>query len=276
MKRWVKAGVYCLLVIALIVGLGLPTAVGYIQDIQTDQTVKTVSATSVQLDLGSATTLLQKYRIMEEIQSQVKLDSAQKMDSDQALEELMSGLDILFASDEEEIPYTAEGFAEVNHSIYLKMDGEDSLIYWDFLLEDESGDRISAAVDDDTGIIIYLKYTLITEDETSQAGNSLLTMRQPLFLNQYSSNGTDNIFSENGIFGNLEETGYSAEEFTEDFQNIYCSTYLRRKGYRFSWEVSESEYSGNSYLYSVMMVNNQGGYYVLTFSVSNDEIIINP
>ncbi|MCD8299991.1 MAG: hypothetical protein LUC41_02245 [Clostridiales bacterium] len=279
MRKLLKVMVYCLLVLAIAVGLGLPTVVGYFQDRQTDETIKTVSANSVQLNLGSSTTLLMKYRMIGEDDSPVKLDSARKMDGDQALEQLMMGLDVLFSGNEEEmgeIPYTAEGFSELNHNIYLKIDGEDSLIYWDFLLEDKTGDRINAVVDDDTGVILYLKYTLKTDSDENQPEIFDLLTRPPLFLNQVIEYDSGDIFSENGIFGNLEDTGYSAEEFTEALQKEYCDTYLHRKGYNFNWDVSDSTYSGSSYLYSAMLVNNEGGYYVLTFSVSNNDIIINP
>ncbi len=275
MKRWVKALMCFVLVVALALGLGLPTFVAYIQDGQTNQVVKTVDATSVSLDLSSALTVLQKYRIAISEESHVELDSAQNMDGDEALEMLFVGLDILFPGTDEEIPFDAEGFSEVNHSIILKMEGEDSVIYWDFLLENDAGDRIYADVDDDTGIILYLRYTLNTSTEEGTGVDETRLSWKPLFLDPLNHAEPVDIFYEGALLENLEQVGYSTEDYTVRLQKKYCNTYLTRMGSRFEWEENDARYGDNSYLYSVMLVNDEGGYYVMTFSVSNSEIIIN-
>ncbi len=273
MKWWRRIGIIILLVVVLIIGFLLPTFISDFQDAQRDQTVQTVNATRVQLDMGSALTLLQKLRIAAEDASYVELDAAQNMEADQALETLQRGLNNLFPLDMGDISFTAEGFTEVNHQIILKMSGENSLIYWQYWLSDSDGNQIIASVDDDSGLILSLRYTLTSVPEEERDVSIELTT--PLFLHQDFPNEPANIYSGEGLFGGLEEMGSSAEEFAQMLQTQYCARYLRRMGYWLSWETDTSEPVDNSYLYSVMMVDNDGGYYVLPFTVTNNEININ-
>ncbi len=96
-----------------------------------------------------------------------------------------------------------------------------------------------------------------------------------MFLIPEITEDTASIFATNGIFDGLEETGSSAEIFAEVLLDQYCGSYLREKGYYLSWEPNTSEPADNSFLYSVMVVDNDGGYYVLPVTVSNNEIAIN-
>ncbi len=278
MKGWRRAGIIVLLVAVIIVGFLLPSIVFRLQDAQNDQTQEVVSATSVQLNLSSPLTLLQKLRIIDETTtttSSVALDSAQNMDADQALEKLYEGLEILFPLGVDEIPFTGEGFSEVNHRIILKASGEDSLIYWEFWLSDVDGNQIIATVDDDTGVILSLQYTLIQVAVEDEVEETVDLPGIPLYLNVVIPNELSSVFEQNGIFGNLEEVETTTEEFAEMLQKQYCRDYLRREGYFFTWEVNTSEQESTSYLYSVMMVDNAGGYCVLPFTVTNNEITIN-
>jgi len=275
MKKWRRNGAIILLILALVVGFMLPTVVSRFQDSQTDQTEEVVSANSVQLNMGSALTLLQRLRIVAERTSSVELESAQTMDDEQALNELFDGLETLFSADLEGFPFKVGDFSEVNHQILLKMSGEDSLIYWEYWLADNDGNQISAAVDDDTGVILSLRYTLSLTSEEEEPEQQLELPDLPLFLIPEITEDTASIFATNGIFVGLEETGSSAETFAEVLQEQYCGAYLREKGYYLSWEPDTSEPVDNSYLYSVMVVDNDGGYYVLPVTVSNNEIAIN-
>ncbi len=277
MKLWRRTVVIILLVLVIIVGFMLPSFVFRVQDSQNDQTQTSVSATSVQLNLSSALTFFQKLRIVAESTSisSVELDSAMNMDYEQALDELFKGLDDMFPLDVEEIPFTAEGFSEVNHQILLKASGEDSLIYWEFWLSDADGNQIIADVDDDTGLILSLRYTLISVDVEESGNDPVLAPDIPLYINRNVPSDTASIFARNGIFGGLEEIETSTEEFAEMLQITYCGSYLRSRGYYFTWDVDTSEQVNDSYMYSVMMVDNEGGYYVLPFTVTNNEITIN-
>ncbi len=274
MKRWRRAGIYVLLVLVLIVGFSLPTIAGRIQDSQTDQTEEDVIATTVQLDMGSTLTVLQKLRISAERASSVELDSAQTMNDEDAWNKLLSGLDILFAA-EDEIPFNVNDFSEVNHTINLKISGEDSLIYWEYWLADTDANQISVILDDDTGIILSLNYTLNLTPPEIKTREQTIGIEAPLFSVEDITADTANIFSTDGFFGGLEETGSSPEELLTVLQRQYCDDYLKGQGYHFSWSVDTSEPVDNSYQYSVMMVDNAGGYYVLPFTITNNEISIN-
>ncbi len=274
MKRWRRAGIYVLLVLVLIVGFSLPTIAGRIQDSQTDQTEEDVIATTVQLDMGSTLTVLQKLRISAERASSVELDSAQTMNDEDAWNKLLSGLDTLFAA-EDEIPFNVNDFSEVNHTINLKISGEDSLIYWEYWIADTDANQISVILDDDTGIILSLNYTLNLTPPEIKTREQTIGIEAPLFSVEDITADTANIFSTDGFFGGLEETGSSAEELLTVLQRQYCDDYLKGQGYHFSWSVDTSEPVDNSYQYSVMMVDNAGGYYVLPFTVTNNEISIN-
>ncbi len=277
MKLWRRAGIILLLVAVIILGFMLPSIVFRVQDNQNEETQTAVSATSVQLDLSSALTLLQKLRIVAEHTSisPVELDAALNMDADQALDELLAGLDEMFPLDVEELPFTAEGFSEVNHQILLKASGENSLIYWEFWLSDADGNQIIATVDDDTGLILSLRYTLISVDVEESTDEPEIYPDVPLYINRSVPGDTASIFARNGIFGGLEELETSTEEFAEMLQIQYCRKYLRSRGYYFTWDVDTSEQDNDIYRYSVMMVDNEGGYYVLPFIVANNEITIN-
>ncbi len=276
MKWWKRAGIIVLLIVVIIIGFLLPSMASRFQDSQNDQTQVAVSATSVQLEMSSAFTLLQKFRIVaDDTSSSVELDAAQSMDEDQALEALQSGLDDLFPLAVEEIPFTADGFSEVNHQIILKASGEDSLIYWEYWLSDTDGNQIIADIDDDTGVILTLRYTLAATAAEESEEEVQIEPEIPLYINREMPADSASIFARDGIYGGLEETETTAEDFAEMLQAKYCRDYLRRRGYFFTWEVDTSEPAGNTYFYSVMMVDNEGGYYVLPFTVANNEITIN-
>ncbi len=274
MNRWKRTGIYILLALVLVVGFMLPSFAGSFQDAQTDQTEETVYAARVQLDMGSSLSVLQKLRIISERGSSVELDAAQTMEADEAFAQLISGLDELF-SPEQEIPFNAYAFYEVSHSITLKMSGEDSLIYWEFWLADATGNQILADVDDDTGLILSLHYTMNLTDSGEEGEEHMIMPKMPVFLNQDISIDTATVFSTNGIFAGLEETGSSPESFIETFQQQYCGEYLRNRDIYYTWTTETSEPVDNSYMYSVMIVDNAGGYYVLPFVVTNNEISMN-
>ncbi len=276
MKWWKRAGIIVLLIVVIIIGFLLPSMASRFQDSQNDQTQVAVSATSVQLEMSSAFTLLQKLRIVaDDTSSSVELDAAQSMDEDQALEALQSGLDDLFPLAVEEIPFTADGFSEVNHQIILKASGEDSLIYWEYWLSDTDGNQIIADIDDAPGVILTLRYTLAATAAEESEEEVQIEPEIPLYINRGMPADSASIFARDGIYGGLEETETTAEDFAEMLQAKYCRDYLRRRGYFFTWEVYASEPAGNTYFYSVMMVDNEGGYYVLPFTVANNEITIN-
>ncbi len=272
MRKWRRAGIFLLLVLVLIIGFTLPTLVSRTQDARTDQTRETVRATPIQLDMESSLTLLQKLWVLDETTAPVELEDAQKMDEEEALSFLMTGLTQLFSFDENGIFYPVSGFSEVTHTINLKMSDTDSLIYWEFWLADGDSNQISAIVDDDTGLILSLRYTRNTSTEEREV---LRMPETPLFRAENIPEGTVSVFSQNGIFGILEEAESSAEAFAESLQERYCGPYLRGNGYRYQWEVDSSEPADSSYLYSVMIVDDVGGYYVLSFTVSNNEVTIN-
>ncbi len=271
MKRWGRAWTATLLAVVLVSGCTLPTGFARFQDTGTDQTRETVTATPVQLDMESALSVLQKMRILTDSSAPVEIEDAQNMEEEQALDRLAEGLRELFAFDENGIFYPVSGFSEVSHTINLKMADTDSLIYWEFWLADGDGNQISAAMDDDTGLILSLRYTLnmsSREEDFAMPGT-------PLFLAGELPQDTVSVFYQNGIFGLLEGTGSSAESFAEALQEQYCGSYLISHGYRYSWDIDTSEPADDSYLFSVMVVDDAGGYYVLPFTISNNEVSIN-
>ncbi len=271
MKRWGRVWIVILLAVVLAIGFTLPTGIARFQDTRTDQTHETVAATPIQLDMESALTVLQKLRILTDSSAPVEIDYAQNMDAEQALDRLTEGLRELFAFDENGIFHPVSGFSEVSHTINLKMTDTDSLIYWEFWLVDGDGNQISAAMDDDTGLILSLRYTL----NMSSHEESFAMPGTPLYLIGELPEDTISVFYKNGIFGLLEGAGSSAEIFAGMLQEQYCGSYLREHGYRYGWDIDTSEPVDDSYLFSVMVVDDAGGYYVLPFTISNNEVSIN-
>ncbi len=275
MIRFRRIGAYVLLVIAIVIGFLLPTIVARIQDAQADQTRQVVNSTRVQLDMGSSLTTLQKLRIVAERASSVELDSAPTMDEDQAREELLAGVGEMFSEELAGVQFPVDGFSEVSHRIILKMSGEDSLIYWEFWMVDGDGNQINATVDDETGLILSLQYTLNLTPADEGREEVDLQPHTPLFMIRENVEDTGGVLSENGIFGEIEEAESSMESFLRSLEMRYCFNYMWSKDNRFEWDMDIPEPEGNSYLCSVMMVDNAGGYYMLPISVSNNEIIIN-
>ncbi len=275
MKWWARTLIIVLLVVVIGAGFLLPSFVSRFQDTQNDQTQVVVNTTTVQLSLGSAFTPLQKLRIVADTaSSSVELDFA-NMDEQEAFEQLTGGLEDLFPLEVGEITFPAEGFSEVSHQIILKASGEDSLIYWEFWLADTNGNQINAVVDDDTGLILSLRYTLASVTTEEEMEETMIQPDIPLYFNRDIPGDTTSVFEGTGLYVGLEETETSAEEFAEKLQRQYCRDYLRRRGYFYTWDVDTSIQEGNTYLYSVMVVDNAGGYYVLPFTITNSEITIN-
>ncbi len=275
MSRARRTGIIILLVAVLVVGFLLPTIVGSVQDNQTTETREVVQANSVQLEMSSALTVLQKLRIVTEETSSVEVDSAPNMDETQAFETLQEGLEELFNTNLMGVPLTVDGFSEVSHQIIIKMSGEDSLIYWEFWLADLEGNQITAALDDDTGLILSMHYTFLQSPEEEEAVEPATPLGLPLFLQQELPMDEAGTFSSEGIFAVLEENESSAEDFLAVMARQYCARYLRSRGEQFSWEHDSSESVEASYVYSVMMVDDDGGYYVLPFTATSYEISIN-
>ncbi len=271
-----RTGIIILLVAVLVVGFLLPTIVGTVQENQTNETRQVVQANSVQLEMSSALTVLQKLRIAaEETSSTVEVESAPNMEEGQALDTLLAGLQELFDMNLMGVPLTVDGFSEVSHQIIIKMSGEDSLIYWEFWLSDLEGNQITAALDDDTGLILSLQYTFSQASEEEENVEPTAPLGLPLFLQQELPVDEAGTFSEQGIFAVLEENGSSAENFLAMVARQYCGRYLRSLGESVSWEVDTSEAAEAAYDYSVMMVDNDGGYYVLPFTMTSYEITMN-
>ncbi len=275
MRRARRAGIIVLLVAVLVIGFLLPTIVGRVQDNQTSEIRQTVQANSVQLEMSSALTVLQKLRIITEETSSVEVDTAPNMDETQALETLQEGLEELFDTDLMGVPLTVDGFSEVSHQIIIKMSGEDSLIYWEFWLADVSGNQITVALDDDTGLILSMQYTFVQSAESEETVEPATLLGGPLYLQQEFPVDEAGTFSSEGIFADLEENDSSAEDFLATLARQYCGRYLRSRGERISWEVDSSESVEASYVYSIMMVDNEGGYYVLPFTVTSYDISVN-
>ncbi len=271
-----RTGIIVLLVAVLVVGFLLPTIVGTVQENQSNETRQVVQANSVQLEMSSALTVLQKLRIVaEETSSSVEVDTAPNMEAEQALDTLLEGLQELFDMNLMGIPLTVDGFSEVSHQIIIKMSGEDSLIYWEFWLADMDGNQITAALDDDTGLILSIHYTFNQSSEEEESVEPAAPFGLPLFLQRDLTMDEAGTFSEQGIFAVLEENEASAENFLAMLARQYCGRYLRSRGERVSWDVDTSEAAEAAYAYSVMVVDNDGGYYVLPFTMTSYEISMN-
>ncbi len=272
MKRGRRVAIIILLVLVLILGFILPTLVVRVQDMRMDQTQERMAATSVQLDMASSLTVLQKMRLVAEADAPVALDTAQNMDEEQALTVLMDGLQTIMEFDTGDILPSVNGFSEVSHTIRLQMSDDQSLIYWEFWLADGDGNQIGVMVDDDTGIILSLHYTISIPDPQEEGPDP---PTPPLFVSGEIPEGSVSVFDANGIHGALEEADSSAEELAMALQEQYCVTYLRGMGCRLEQETDSAEAADNSYQYTVMLTDDEGGYYVMPFAVSNTEVDVN-
>jgi len=174
MKAWKKAGILCILIAILLSGFGLPEVVNAILDRQVNGNTETVNTESTQLQMSSDLTLTEKFLVMDRTTSSVNLNSAQSMEYEGACECLDQELSRLFPADTSD-PFSIAGFAETDHAVTLFVYEEKSVLLWDFLLENESGDQIRVLLDDDSGLILSFSYEQ-GETETRTGGSDLFTV----------------------------------------------------------------------------------------------------
>lgn len=165
MKIWKRIAVYGLLAAVFFVGICFPSVVGAVQDIQIGRMRDMVVAKAVQLKMSSNLTMIQKLTVVKEgAASAVKLESAQKMDYQEAYKSMTDGLKLLLP---DFAPYTEADFEETEHSIELRMYEENSVILWRFVLEDKNKNQMQVLLDDDTGLILAFCYSLNTAAQDS-------------------------------------------------------------------------------------------------------------
>ncbi|MCD8330065.1 MAG: hypothetical protein LUC27_05160 [Lachnospiraceae bacterium] len=158
MKGWKKMGVICLLAAALLAGYLLPEAVSAAQDRRLNGSAEEAAVQTVQLEMGSDLTLVEKLQVLAaETYSELSLTSAQQMEYEEATVRLKTELERLF---EEDDLLFAGDFSETEHRVRLLVSGEEYVLLWEFTLENEDGDRLQVQLDDDSGRILSLQYTL--------------------------------------------------------------------------------------------------------------------
>ena len=218
MKIWKRIVVYGLLAAVFLVGVCFPSVVGAVQDIQIGRMSDQVEAKTVQLKMSSNLTIVQKIEVVKEGESSaVKLESAQKMEYQEAYKAVTEGLEVLLS---EFIPYTKAEFSEKEYSIELRMYEENSVILWRFVLEDENKNEIQVLLDDDTGLILAFQYLMDTSIPYSQekmdAGDSVM----------YAGNAKtseDNSAAYSGsVYDAVENYGISITDSVEMFVAYYA------------------------------------------------------
>lgn len=180
MKMWKKIAIYSLLAVVFLIGICFPSMVGSVQDIQIGRMRDQVEAKTVQLKMSSNLSVVQKLEVVKEgAYSAVELESAQKMEYQEAYKAVNEGLDTLMAIFP---PFNKAKFSEKEHSIELRMYEENSVILWDFVFEDDDQRQIHVLLDDDTGLILAYQYLLDTSvryelnDSVSDSGSSVASV----------------------------------------------------------------------------------------------------
>lgn len=210
MKIWKKIVVYGLLAVVFLIGICFPSMVGSVQDIQIGRMRDQVEAKTVQLKMSSNLSVVQKLVVVKAgAYSAVELESAQKMEYQEAYKAVNEGLDAVLAIFP---PFSKAKFSEKEHSIELRMYEENSVILWNFVFEDEDHRQIHVLLDDDTGLILAYQYLLNTSVNYDLSESA-------------SDSGSSITSASASVYDEVESTGYDLTNIAEPLAVSY-SEYL--------------------------------------------------
>ncbi len=300
MKKAKLVGIYVLLAGVLVAGIGLPSLVAYVQDNKINETVETVNVKSVQLNMGSELSELQKLEMTAQSASVVELDSAQTMEPEEALAAVYDGLTEIFSAMEETAELFSVGdFAETEHSVLVKISGENSLLYWEFSLEDDRGNVFSVILDDDSGRILSFSLDLSEEtlsgmtlgeaalvwaeeasaedEETQSEDEKTLFEDEELFADEESSaddEGSSITLPREGLLLFLESYGIGEDSYAQHLIYEYCSYYFADAEGSVAWSYDSLGSKEAGFWYRTR-IEAEEETYLLTVEISPNGITLN-
>lgn len=282
------------LVIVFILGITLPRITALVQDLSIQKGYEEVSvdAKTLQLAMNSNLTILEKMNVVCNTTSKVTLETAQKMDENEASNVLRTQLQEF--SQESDLLWDVTGFdpdayTEKKHLIQLGVYDQKSVIVWNFLMEDEEGNQLQVLLDDDSGKILGMTYAsakdpienqenwgaakngtsnAYTSDSESDSSISKYSQKNsPGIKNEatiYDADSADNILNKSKKYykkvygdGYLSQYGYDSEdmEYIASRLGEVYTAYLDQEAIGISLTEISASASGETYEYIVVMAN---------------------
>lgn len=144
-----------------VLGFTFPRIIGLVQDLNIQQGYEVVDAKPLQLAMNSNLTILEKLNVVQNVVSKVTLETAQKMDEKEAATVMQDQVMSVVAENEmvsSVIGFSFDSYTEKKHVIQLGVYDKNTVIVWNFLLEDGDGNQLQVLLDDDSGKILGLTY----------------------------------------------------------------------------------------------------------------------
>ena len=282
------------LIAVFLLGITFPRIAGLIQDLSIQKGYEeiVVDAKTLQLAMNSNLTILEKMNVIRNTTSKVTLETAQKMDENEASNVLRTQLQNL--SKESDLLVSVTGFnsdayTEKNHLIQLGVYNQKSVIVWNFLMEDEEGNQLQVLLDDDSGKMLGMTYasakdpienqenwgaakngtanTYDTDAESDSSTSKFSQKNSSGTKNEstvYDAASTGNILNKSKKYykkvygyGYLSQYAYDSEDLeyiASQLGEVY-TTYLDQEAIGISLTEISASTSGETYEYMVVMAN---------------------
>lgn len=281
------------LIAVFLLGITFPRIVGLIQDlnIQKGYEEAVVDAKTLQLAMNSNLTILEKMNVVCNTTSKVTLETAQKMDENEALNVLRTQIQEF--SKESDLLWDVtsvdlDAYTEKKHLIQLGVYDQKSVIVWNFLLEDEKGNQLQVLLDDDSGKMLGITYATAKDpvenqeswgaakngtsnayQDDSESDSSISRSQQE---NSSGTNKTSSAYDSDNILNKskknykklygkdyLLQYGKDSEDMDEiaSLLGEFYTSYLGQEPIGISLTEMSASASGGTYEYTVVMENSE-------------------